>query len=369
VGIRQRPLEVLEVTLDFWEGRRVLLTGHTGFKGSWLSLWLARLGADVVGFAEAPRTEPALYELARIGELVDDHRGDVRRQDLVEATFKKARPEVVLHLAAQPLVRASYRDPVLTYATNVMGTVHVLEAARRTDSVRVVVNVTSDKCYAGPSPAEGHHEDDPKGGADPYSSSKGCSELVTEAYRTCFYGDGVALASARAGNVLGGGDWSTDRLIPDVIRAQDEGHPAVIRNPDATRPWQHVLDPLGAYLTLAQLLWDHPDLAGGWNFGPTPEASVAVREVLTRFERKWGRAIRWETTEAENPPEAARLQLNVEKAREKLGWIPRWDLDQTLAATADWYRRVGDGDDARKVSLSQIEAYQQAEAAVQIVHR
>lgn len=357
------------MTPDFWEGRRVLLTGHTGFKGSWLALWLARLGADVVGFAEAPPTEPALFELARIGELVDDHRGDVRRLDLVEATFKIARPEIVLHLAAQPLVRASYRDPVLTYATNVMGAVHVLEAARHTDTVRVVVNVTSDKCYAGPSPAGGHREEDPKGGADPYSSSKGCAELVTDAYRNSYFGDGVALASARAGNVLGGGDWSADRLIPDVIRAQAESRPAVIRSPEAVRPWQHVLDPLAGYLILAQLLWDEPKLAGGWNFGPSPEASVAVREVLARFERSWGTAIRWETTDIENPPESARLQLSPEKAHEKLGWTPRLDLDQTLAATAAWYRRVAGGDDARELSLSQIEAYEQAEVAAQIVHR
>ena len=319
--------------------------------------------------AQAPPSEPALFELARIGELIDDCRGDVRRLDLVEATFQKARPEVVLHLAAQPLVRASYRDPVVTYATNVMGTVHVLEAARHTESVRVVVNVTSDKCYAGPSPAKGHREEDPKGGADPYSSSKGCAELVTEAYRNSYFGDGVALASARAGNVLGGGDWGVDRLIPDVVRAQAESRPAVIRSPDAIRPWQHVLDPLAGYLLLSQLLWDEPKLAGGWNFGPAPEASVAVREVLARFERSWGTAIRWETTDAENPPEAARLQLSPEKAREKLGWIPRWDLDRTLAATAAWYRGVADGDDAREMSLSQIEAYEQAEAAAQIVHR
>jgi CDP-glucose 4,6-dehydratase len=354
---------------DFWQGRRVLLTGHTGFKGSWLALWLARLGADVIGFAEAPPTEPALFELARISEVVDDRRGDVRRLDLIEATFRRARPEVVLHMAAQPLVRASYRDPVLTYAINVMGTAHVLEAARHTDTVRVVVNVTSDKCYAGPSPAGGYREDDPKGGADPYSSSKGCAELVTEAYRNSYFRDSVALASARAGNVLGGGDWSADRLIPDVVRAQAEGRPAVIRNPDAVRPWQHVLDPLAGYLLLAQRLWDEPALAGGWNFGPSPGTSVPVREVLARFERSWGMPIRWDTTKGEHPPEAAQLNLSSEKARRQLEWAPRWDLDQTLEATAAWYRRVAAGDDARDLSLNQIEAYERAEVATQLVHR
>ena len=368
MGIRRGSLEVLEVRADFWEGRRVLLTGHTGFKGSWLALWLARLGADVIGFAQVPPTEPALFELARIGELVEDRRGDVCRLDLVSATFQSARPEIVLHLAAQPLVRASYRDPVRTYATNVMGTLHVLEAARHTETVRVVVNVTSDKCYAGPSPPEGYREDDPKGGGDPYSSSKGCAELLTEAYRHSYLGDRVALASARAGNVLGGGDWGAERLIPDVVRAQLNGRPAMIRSPEAVRPWQHVLDPLSGYVLLAQRLWSEPELAGGWNFGP-PTTSIPVRDVLARFERSWGTPIRWDTTNEEHPPEAAVLQLNSEKARSQLGWAPRWDLDQTLAATAAWYRAVADGDDARDTCLRQIQTYEETNVAAQIAQR
>jgi CDP-glucose 4,6-dehydratase len=368
VGIGRGSLEDVDVTRDFWSGRRVLVTGHTGFKGSWLALWLSRLGAEVVGFSEAPPTEPALFRLARIEELVDDRRGDIRRLDVVRATFESARPEIVVHMAAQALVRASYRDPVLTYATNVMGTAHVLEAARHTGSVRVVLNVTSDKCYAGPSRPGGYGEEDPKGGADPYSSSKGCAELVTDAYRSSYFRAGAAVASARAGNVLGGGDWSIDRLIPDVVRAQAEGRPAPIRNPDAVRPWQHVLDPLAGYLILVERLWDEPELAGGWNFGPYA-GTVPVREVLLRFERSWGDPIPWETAGGEHPPEAEQLHLNSEKARRLLDWAPRWNLDQTLAATAAWYRRVADGDDARSLTLSQIEAYESAGIVTQLVQR
>jgi CDP-glucose 4,6-dehydratase len=348
---------------EFWSGRRVLVTGHTGFKGGWLALWLARMSADVVGFAEAPPTSPALFELARIGELVEDRRGDVRRRDEVEATFKATRPEIVFHMAAQPLVRASYSDPVTTYDTNVMGTVHVLEATRLTKSVRVVINVTSDKCYAGPTPAGGYREEDPKGGADPYSSSKGCAELVTDAYRASFFREEVALASARAGNVLGGGDWGADRLLPDVIRAQTKGTSAVIRKPDAVRPWQHVLDPLAGYLMLARRLWEGPELAGGWNFGPPLATSVPVREVLARFEFFWGNRIRWKATSNGNPPESSLLLLSSEKAREHLGWAPRWDLERTLAATAEWYRAVSEGDDARGRSLAQIEAFESTSTA------
>jgi CDP-glucose 4,6-dehydratase len=347
----------------------VLLTGHTGFKGSWLGLWLTKMGADVVGFAEPPPTSPALFELARIGDLIEDRRGDVTDWDAVEAAFRAARPEIVFHLAAQSLVRPSYRDPVTTYATNVMGTVHVLEAARLTDGVRVVINVTSDKCYAGPTPPGGHREEDPKGGADPYSSSKGCAELVTDAYRSSFFRLDVAVASVRAGNVLGGGDWGADRLLPDVIRAQADGRSAVIRNPDAVRPWQHVLDPLAGYVLLARRLWDEPELAGGWNFGPPSTTCVPVREVLERFERFWGRPIRWGTSTDANPHEAPRLLLSSQKAREQLGWTPRWDLDRTLETTADWYRADAEGEDARRRSLAQIEAFESTNATLAAVER
>lgn len=301
----------------FWPGRRVLVTGHTGFKGGWLSLWLQQLGAAVTGYALAPPSRPSLFETARVGESMDSTVGDVRDFDTLQATVAKYRPEIVFHLAAQPLVVPSYQQPVETYATNIMGTVHLLEAVRQVGGVRVVVNVTSDKCYANREWLWGYRENEPMGGEDPYSSSKGCAELVTAAYRASFFPPadyarhGLALASARAGNVIGGGDWAAHRLIPDMIRAFQASRPTSIRCPEAVRPWQHVLEPLSGYLTLAEHLWiEGPALAEGWNFGPREHDARPVRWLVDRLAELWSDDASWEPDGEPHPHEAHYLKLD-----------------------------------------------------------
>jgi CDP-glucose 4,6-dehydratase len=346
---------------DFWRDRSVLITGHTGFKGAWLALWLDALGARVAGFADGVPTTPSLYELARVGENTRDIRGDVRDHAAVLAAFEAVRPEVVFHLAAQPFVRRSFRDPRATYETNVMGTVNVLEAVRATPSVRVVVNVTSDKCYDNREQGRPFAEDDPKGGHDPYSSSKGCAELVADAYLRSFFApqpDGPRLGSARAGNVIGGGDWGEDRLIPDIMRGALAGAPIRVRNPAAVRPWQHVLDPLAGYVALAQALHDEPALQGGWNFGPDAGDPRPVRWIADRLTELWAGELRWEIDAGPHPHEARNLTLDSTKARIELGWTPRWGLDEALAGIVAWYDALRAGDDMRAVTLAQIEAFQ-----------
>jgi CDP-glucose 4,6-dehydratase len=350
-------VEGVAVDPSAWRGRRVLVTGHTGFKGSWLCLWLRELGAAVTGFGLDPPTEPSLYRLARVGEDVDDHQGDVRDPAAVFAALSAARPEVVVHMAAQPLVRRSYEDPLGTYEANVLGTANLLEAARRQAGVRVVVVVTSDKCYEPRADGRPCREGDPLGGSDPYSSSKACAELVTAAYRRSFGGDGPAIASARAGNVIGGGDWAVDRLVPDFMRAALRGEPLSVRNPDAVRPWQHVLSPLCGYLALAERLWDAPEEAGAWNFGPDPRDERPVRAVADRLCELWGEGLRWSELAAGGPPETGVLRLDSAKARERLGWRPRWGLEEGLGATVEWYRAQRDGADAREVCVQQIAAF------------
>lgn len=353
-------MEGMGVDPGFWSGRRVLVTGHTGFKGSWLALWLERMGAEVAGASSGVPTEPSLYEVARVGDGVRSLDTDVRDLASVEGAFAEARPEVVFHMAAQSLVRRSFVNPVDTYATNVMGTVHVLDAARRTEGVRAVVIVTSDKCYENREWVWGYREDEPMGGYDPYSNSKGCAELVTAAYRRSF--DGPAVASARAGNVIGGGDWAEDRLLPDVMNAVLENRTVVIRYPDAIRPWQHVLNPLSGYLALARALWDSPDYAEGWNFGPADEDARPVRWIIDRLGETWGEPIAWEHDGSENPHEAHYLKLDSSKARMRLGWTPTWDLGDALASIAGWYRALRDGGDMRALVLEQIAAFQQGRA-------
>jgi CDP-glucose 4,6-dehydratase len=338
----------------FWSGRRVLVTGHTGFKGSWLALWLEELGAEVTGFALAAPTEPSLFELARVAESVTSIEGDVRDLDAVVRAVAESEAEVVIHMAAQPLVRRSFAEPVETYATNVMGTVHVLEAVRRAGGVRVAVNVTSDKCYENRNWEWGYREDEPKGGYDPYSNSKGCSELVTSAYRSSFFGEGTALGSARAGNVIGGGDWSEDRLVPDAMRAAIERTPLLIRNPNATRPWQHVLDPLEGYLMLAQALWESREFADGWNFGPEDRDAREVGWIVESLSRRWDGGIDWRQDGGDHPHEASYLKLDSSRARAHLGWQPGWSLEDALDAVVDWYRRYAAGEDAREVTLAQL---------------
>ena len=346
--------------MSFWQGRRVLVTGHTGFKGSWLTLWLARLGAQVTGVANGVPTEPALFELARVGDDAQTIEADVREPDAVQNALAKARPEVVFHMAAQPLVRLSYERPVETYAVNVMGTAHVLEAARGAEDLRAVVVVTSDKCYENRESERPYREDEPLGGRDPYSSSKACAELVTAAYRESFGSDGPAIASARAGNVIGGGDWSPDRLVPDVMAAAVEGRAVRIRNPDAVRPWQHVLNPLSGYLALAERLAGSRDYAEAWNFGPSEEDSRPVRELVEGLASAWGEGLRWEADEGPNPHEAGVLKVDSTKARSRLGWEPAWGLDDAARSIAAFYRALAAGEDVRALVLDQISAFEGA---------
>lgn len=343
----------------FWRGKRVLVTGHTGFKGSWLALWLVQLGAKVSGYALAPPTLPSLFELAQIGELVDSHLGDVRDGETLSRITDTARPEIVFHLAAQPLVRESYKEPVATYATNVMGTVNLLEAVRRCDTVLAVVVVTTDKCYDNREWCWGYRENEPLGGYDPYSSSKACAELVTAAYRSSFFQAGGALASARAGNVIGGGDWAADRLVPDCLRALLAQAPVRIRNPHAIRPWQHVLEPLAGYLLLARRLYEAgSDFAEAWNFGPAEEDARPVDWIVKRLCALWGENAGWQLDPGEHPHEASYLKLDCAKARTRLGWRPQWDLETALAAIVAWTRAYRDGADLREATLAQIEDYQ-----------
>ena len=363
MGRRLRALEGLDV-IDpgFWRGRRVLLTGHTGFKGGWLALWLQSLGAEVTGYALPPQTRPSLFEAARIGESMRSIEGDVRDLAALASAVQSARPEVVFHLAAQSLVRRSYRDPVETYATNVMGTVHLLEAVRTTGGVRAVVNVTSDKCYENREWTWGYRENEPLGGADPYSSSKACAELVSAAYRQSYFADAAsapALATARAGNVIGGGDWAEDRLVPDVLSAFLGGRAACIRRPLAVRPWQHVLEPLGGYLLLAQRLHAQgAPFATAWNFGPDAADAQPVQGVVEQLARLWGEGAGWQSQPGDHPHEASLLMLDVSRARHQLGWRPRLPLEAALQMVVDWARAHRDGADARTLTLRQIQAYQ-----------
>jgi CDP-glucose 4,6-dehydratase len=344
----------------FWQNRRVMLTGHTGFKGAWLALWLQSLGAVVVGFSDCVPTDPSLYDLAHVGDSMESIIGDIRDPEAVEAALLAARPEVVIHMAAQSLVRRSFVEPRETYATNVMGTVNLLDAVRRTPSVRVVVNVTSDKCYDNKEWEWGYREDEPMGGHDPYSNSKGCAELVTDAFRRSFFSDpdGPRIASARAGNVIGGGDWAVDRLIPDIMRAALSGETLHIRNPDAIRPWQHVLNPLSGYLVLAQALLESPEYACGWNFGPADEDAHPVSWIVSLMDQLWPEDLRVTHDDGPHPHEARYLKLDSSRARAHLGWRPGWGLPEGLDAVVSWYRRLRDGDDMGIVTAEQIRAFQ-----------
>jgi CDP-glucose 4,6-dehydratase len=347
------------VTEAFWRGRRVFLTGHTGFKGSWLALWLTRMGAEVTGFS-LPAESPSLFEQARIGELVHHVEGDVRDLRAVEAAMAQARPEVVFHLAAQPLVRLSYQTPVETFATNVQGTVHVLDACRRVEGLRAIVCITSDKCYENRETDRAYREDDAMGGHDPYSASKGAAEIVAAAYRRSFFHQGDArLASVRAGNVIGGGDWAADRLIPDIVRAMIAGEKPLIRSPDSIRPWQHVLEALGGYLMLAERLCEgHDWAAAGWNFGPAEADTRPVRWIVQHMTAAWG-APGWEQPDGPQPHEAKLLRLDCTKARSELGWRPAFGLDTALTRIVEWHRQVAAGGDARAISLAQLDDYRE----------
>jgi CDP-glucose 4,6-dehydratase len=344
----------------FWRGRRVLVTGHTGFKGSWLALWLDHMSAKVVGLSDRVAGPPSLYEAASVGQGITDIRADVRDFGAVRAAVNDHDPEVIFHLAAQPYVRRSFRDPRETYEVNVMGTVNVIEAVRQAGGRRVVVSITSDKCYDNREHRRPFVEDDRMGGHDPYSNSKACAELVADAYSRSYFAsdpDGPRLASARAGNVIGGGDWGEDRLIPDIMRAALAGKAVRIRNPQSVRPWQHVLNTLSGYLQLAEALDASADASGGWNFGPPPDQARPVSWITQRLSDLWPGDLRVEVDPGPHPHEAHYLALDSTKARRRLGWSPPWHVDEALARVVDWYTNVSSGHDPRTTCLEQIEAF------------
>lgn len=345
---------------EVWRGRRVLVTGHTGFKGSWLAVWLHALGADVYGFASPPPTTPSLFELTHLDELVNSITGDVRDLEAVKGAVAKSRPVIIFHLAAQSLVHASLVDPLRTYSTNVLGTAHLLEAVRGPGrDVRAVVCVTSDKCYSNREWDWGYRENDPLGGHDPYSSSKACQELVAASYRDAVFNREVGLATARAGNVIGGGDWAEHRLVPDVMRAALDGRSVTVRNPASVRPWQHVLDSLSGYLILAQrLAGDSHDVAEAWNFSPPVGEAQPVSWLVDRLRERWPGEFGVELASASTGGhEAQLLQLDATKARRRLGWAPRWPLERAIDTTVEWYDAYRSGGDMRAVTLAQIEAF------------
>jgi CDP-glucose 4,6-dehydratase len=352
--------------LQFWNGKRVFVTGHTGFKGSWLCLWLERLGANVVGYALPPPTQPNHFELAGVAAGMTSLVGDVRDFERLTRAIAEHRPEIVLHLAAQSVVRASYDDPRETYETNVMGTVNVLEAIRKTPGVRSVVNVTTDKCYENREWLWGYREDEAMGGHDPYSNSKGCSELVTAAFRSSFFpaeryaAHGVALGSARAGNVIGGGDWTRDQLIPDVLRAFTKREPVSLRSPGATRPWQFVLEPLSGYMLLAERLYkDGPACAEGWNFGPVDADAKTVQWIVEQLAEAWGEGASWQLDERQHPHEAHFLKLDSSKAHARLGYAPRIGLAEALGWVVDWYKAfAADSSRVRATTEAQIRQFE-----------
>jgi CDP-glucose 4,6-dehydratase len=348
----------------FWAGKRVLVTGHTGFKGSWLTLWLRQLGAQVAGIGLPPATEPNLFGLAGVEAAAESHLRDIRDAAALAAIVRRCRPEIVFHLAAQPLVLASYGDPLTTFSTNIQGTANLLDALRGLDGVRVVVAVTTDKVYQNLEHAYPYRESDALGGHDPYSASKAAAELVIACYRDAFLArQGVAVASARAGNVIGGGDWSKDRLIPDAVRAWGNSQPLEIRRPQAIRPWQHVLEPLAGYLRLGESLWSQPELAGAYNFGPQTNEAATVREVISLAREAFRRGdVRWGDG-SQGAHEAGWLSLEIAKARHRLGVEPRWTLQQSVARTMDWYRRVMEGSPAAELCQGDISAFESSPTA------
>jgi CDP-glucose 4,6-dehydratase len=363
MGKRQGAMESMVMNAGFWKNKKVFLTGHTGFKGSWLSLWLQSLGANVTGYSIDIPSKPSLFEVAKVAQDMTSLQGDICDLAALNKAMQKSKPEIVIHMAAQSLVHYGYDNPVETYATNVLGTVHVLEAIRQTQSVKAAVMVTSDKCYENREWVWGYRENEPMGGYDPYSNSKGCAELVTSSYRQSYFKakTGPAIASARAGNVIGGGDWAADRLIPDMIRAIGAGKSVKIRRPHSIRPWQHVMEPLSGYLLLAEKLYkDGAAYAEGWNFGPREEDAKPVEWIVEHITRLWGKGARWSKDKTRHPHEAHYLKLDCSKAHMRLHWKPRWSLLQALEAITTWHKAHNSKANMRDFTLQQIKTYQKA---------
>jgi len=350
---------------EFWKDKTVLLTGHTGFKGSWLSLWLQKLNANVIGFSKSIPTKPSLFELANIQNGMNSIMGNVCNYDSLEKTMKKYKPEIVIHMAAQAILRESYKDPIETYATNVMGTVNLFESIRKTGNVRVILNVTTDKCYEPNESTKGYQEADRLGGYDPYSNSKACSELITSSFRNSFFNPGeyqkhgISLASCRAGNVIGGGDWGKDRLIPDIMNGILNNEIIKIRNPNSIRPWQFVLDPLNGYLTLIEKLWSSgPEFSEGWNFGPLEDNEKSVKLIIENITKLWSRDIKLDIDNEVNPHEENYLRLNCAKANSRLDWMPKLNLEQGLEYVIEWYKQYEQNKNMREITEQQIEKFQ-----------
>ena len=368
MAIRSGPLEGMEVNRSFWKGKRVLLTGHTGFKGSWLSLWLQSLGADVIGYSLAPPTKPSMFEVSDVAKGMTSIIGDIRDYQEVKKVFAKYKPEIVFHMAAQSLVRYSYDAPIETYETNVMGSLSILEAVRSVDSVRAVIMITTDKCYENKEWVWAYRENEPMGGFDPYSSSKGCAELLIASYRNSFFSESeypshrTAIASVRAGNVIGGGDWASDRLIPDLLNAFMAKTKPLIRSPNAIRPWQHVLEPLSGYMCLAESLYnDGMDYAEAWNFGPDQNDAKPVEWIANEIATLWGDGAEWvNDMDVNHPHEANYLKLDSTKANTKLRWHPRWGIKDAIKSIVDWHKNMLAEKPMREITLKQIEAFSNA---------
>ena len=345
---------------NFWFGKKVLVTGHTGFKGSWLCLWLNSLGADLIGLSLDPEGPKSNYEQIKLSEIMLSLRGDIRNQDITEKIIKDHKPEIIFHLAAQPLVRDSYVDPLTTFQTNVIGTANLIGSAKLSSFLKTIVVVTSDKCYENIETNKRYKESDPLGGHDPYSSSKACAEIVSHSYRKSFLNNlNISLATARAGNVIGGGDWSRDRLIPDLVRAVKSGNEVKIRNPEAIRPWQHVLEPLSGYINLAEKLWNEDDYSSAWNFGPKSKDEKNVKWVVNYFLKKFQLENKWSMDEGVNPHEAFCLKLDSNKAKKLLDWEPKWNIETAIDCTFDWYQNSFSTKNMREFSLNQINKFQE----------
>lgn len=350
---------------NFWKGKKVFITGHSGFKGSWLSLWLIKLGATVKGYSLPPSTNPSTYSLFNLSNTMESEFGDINDYDKLLRSLQEFQPEIIFHMAAQPLVRYSYENPLETYKTNIIGTANLLESVKNLKGIKAVINITTDKCYDNNDDNKAYSEKDRMGGSDPYSSSKACSELVTNAYRKSFFATnnydehGVALASARAGNVIGGGDWSDDRIIPDIIRSVEQKIDLDIRNPNATRPWQHVLEPLAGYMTLAEKLYiDGINFSEAWNFGPNENCSISVLDLVKKLDTLWDKSINWNIDKGNHPKESNYLRLDISKSKNKLSWKPLLDIDTTLHFIIDWSNAFVANEDMKKFTISQIESYE-----------